>query len=579
MRSLIIDIECDGLDPTVIWCIVCKDIETEAVFQWGPGCIDGEVKDFKAWALEEAGILIGHNLICFDVPILARLLDYHVPLKNIVDTLVVSKVLDSSHKRHSLEAWGERLGYPKVEHDEWGFYSPEMLHRCTEDVHLNHKLYKVLIKNWAKFKVPKEVSRTEHRVAELCYQIQTNGWAFNERKAHDLLVTLSQRKAQLDSELLGVFVSLPAFEREVEPKYKADGTLSKVGLKYLDDHWTNVVGNFSKVTWPEPNFNSNPFIIRHLQRMGWVPKQFTNKGNPQLTEWVMEEIGKTIPEAAVLVEWDMVDRRIAMLQNWIGASRKDGRIGSKVWPIGTWTHRASHSNPNQAQVPANDKEYGREMRGLWRSADGYVLLGCDASGIQLRVLANYMGDSDYAQEVAHGDVHTRHLEVIGIGTRDNAKTFLYAFLLGAGGARLGAIYGKGQKFGNQLKYNFLNKIEALGRCKRKWEKISKKGYIKGLDGRIVPVSDSYYVLAALLQNGETVIMRRAMILLADRSKHLDWKLVGWIHDEIQMEVLPEHAEELGKICKQSIIDAGTQLNLKCDLDAEYKIGQSWADTH
>jgi len=231
------------------------------------------------------------------------------------------------------------------------------------------------------------------------------------------------------------------------------------------------------------------------------------------------------------------------------------------------------------KFPACDKPYGSECRALWTVGDGYKLVGCDASGIQLRMLAHYIGDPVYTAEVVDGDIHTHHLNAIGEGTRDNAKTFIYAFLLGAGGPKIGSIYGKGGKYGNKLKYEFLNRIPALKTMKYKYEAAAEAGYIIGLDGRRIPVSDPYYTMAALLQGGETVLMRRAMKLWTERSGHIDYSLLGWIHDEWQTEVKEEQAEEFGKIQRQSIIDAGVELNLRCPMDGEFKVGSNWKETH
>jgi len=353
MRKVVFDLEADSLWPTKIWCIVAKDIKTDEVFTWEPDT----VSDFADWARDNVSILIGHNIIGYDLPHLSRLIGLDWPLDKVVDTVVVSRLLDSQEKRHSLEAHGERLNYPKVEHDEWDRYSPEMLNRCTEDVHLNHLVFDDLVKMIEEQGLPREVSRQEHLIAQMCQDIYSNGWKFDEQKAHLLLAELLSRQAELEEELNKTFIPLPQEVKVVEPKYKQDGSLSIVGLKHLGDHWTDVEGDHSKIVWQETNLASKQFLFRHLQMMGWKPTQFTEAGNPLMTEWVMEQLGETLPEAAPLVEWDMVRRRIAMVTTWIDSvgavgwvgrkpNRKpttylkgDDRVHGSIYHIGTWTQR------------------------------------------------------------------------------------------------------------------------------------------------------------------------------------------------------------------------------------------------
>jgi len=592
MRKLVFDIEANGLYPSVIHCIVAKDIETDEVFTWTPK----EVGKFRAWVINNASLLIGHNIIGYDLPTLKRLCDIDWPLSKTVDTLVISRLLHSDRRRHGLESWGEDLGYAKVEHEDWSKFSPEVLNRCTVDVHLNHKVYDRLVKDAGEQALPKDVARQEHLIAQMCQDIYAHGWILDERKAFRLQAELMSRSAELEKELNSIFVPLPKKDGKlVEPKYKKDGSLSTVGLKHLEGHWVDVEGSHSKVEWQGTSYTSKPFLIRHLKMLGWSPTKFTESGQAELSESILATID--LPEAAPLIEWDMIRRRLAMIQSWtlaIGAMhwtgkgnnkkpinliKGDNRVHGSIRHIGTWTQRPAHNDPNMAQVPSCGKPYGAECRDLWSTPRGYKLVGCDASGIQLRVLAHYIGDPAYSAEVVDGDIHTVHLEALGMGNRDNAKTFIYAFLLGAGGGVIGGIYNKSANEGHKLKAQFLDRIPALKDMKNKYEIAAESGYIIGLDKRRIPVEDPYYTMAALLQGGETVIMRRAMKLWHERAKHIDYHLLGWIHDEWQSEVREDQAEEFGQIQRQSIIDAGIQLRLRCPMDGEYKIGKTWKETH
>ena len=570
--KVVLDIEADGLNPTKIWCIVAKDIKTNEVYTFEPDTLS----DFQNFS-KNISVYIGHNLIGYDLPVIHKLLNITVPLDRVVDTLVISRLLDSQRGKHSLEYWGLQLGHEKVEHNDWDVYSPEMLHRCTEDVHLNHKIYEALLQEAKTKQTPKSVFRSEHYIAQMVEEMRMGGILLDEQKAQLLLATLRQRKRELDDELLTTFISLPVFKREVHPKLTKAGEYSRVGLKGFDS--ADIGGSFSSITWPDPNLNSQQFIIKHLVNAGWRPTVFTDKGNPRLTEWVLESAAEKFPKAKLVMEWDLVDRRITMVESWIDASDNDCRIHGSVNTIGAKTHRMSHWGPNIAQVPASDKPYGKNCRELFTVPDGYKMVGTDASGIQLRVLAHYTGDKDYIAEVVDGDIHTANQKAGGFKTRDIAKTFIYAWLLGAGAPKIGEIMGGTAKEGANARKLFLENTPALKRAKYKYERLAERGYIIGLDKRWIPIAEPYFTLSVLLQSGEVILMKKAAELWSEKASHLDWRMVAWVHDEWQTEVREDHAEELGKIQVQAIRDAGPLLGCLCPLDGEYKIGYNWSETH
>ena len=265
----------------------------------------------------------------------------------------------------------------------------------------------------------------------------------------------------------------------------------------------------------------------------------------------------------------------------------DGRVHGKVITNGAVTGRMTHSKPNMAQIPNAGSLYGPECRQCWTVEDGNVLVGCDASGLELRMLAHYMKDEDYVRTVTEGsskdgtDVHTVNQRAAGLATRDNAKTFIYAFLYGAGDAKIGSIVGGSARDGARLKEKFLEQTPALGRLLSRVASIATKGYVPGLDGRRIWVRSEHAALNSLLQGAGAIVMKKALVIFNDKIKKNKWpvKLVANVHDEFQFEV-PEHlAEVTGEAAKQSIIEAGVFFKLRCPLDGEYKYGKSWRDTH
>ena len=277
----------------------------------------------------------------------------------------------------------------------------------------------------------------------------------------------------------------------------------------------------------------------------------------------------------------MLQKRSAQVQSWIEAAEEDGRVHGRVNPIGAVTGRMTHSNPNMAQVPASYSPYGTECRQCWIVPKGYKLVGIDAAGLELRMLAHYMNDEEYTHEVTHGDVHTANQKAAGLSTRDNAKTFIYAFLYGAGDAKIGSVVGGSKRDGAKLKEKFLTNTPSLRTLRERVLRATKRGHLRGLDGRRLIVRSEHAALNTLLQSAGAVIMKKALTILDEYAiiHSMDYRFVGNIHDEFQVEVKEAHAEKFGWLAVECIKAAGTRMELKCPLDGEYKVGDNWASTH
>jgi len=338
----------------------------------------------------------------------------------------------------------------------------------------------------------------------------------------------------------------------------------------------------------------NPGSRHHIYRVfkekyDWKPQSFTPSGEPKIDEQILSTL--KFPEAELLSEYFLLDKRIGQLaegnQAWLRLV-KSGRIHGSVNTNGAVTGRCTHSHPNIAQVPACGKPSGAECRALFITRTGWKLVGADASGLELRCLAHYMAHWDkgeYVKVLLEGDVHTANQEAAGLPTRDNAKTFIYAFLYGAGDEKIGSIVGAGRKVGKALKDRFLKMLPALGYLVGTVKQAAGKGYIKGLDGRMLRIRSSHAALNTLLQSAGAIIMKYALVE-ADRllqkagyQPGVDYEFVGNIHDEFQCECRPEIAEEVGNIFVEAIRNAGKFFDFKCPLDGDYKIGDSWRETH
>tara|TARA_Y100000289_G_scaffold51900_1_gene53188 strand:- start:2351 stop:4078 length:1728 start_codon:yes stop_codon:yes gene_type:complete len=571
---IILDIEANGLNPDKIFCIVTADVDSGQLKSYTPDMIN----QFNLDGVKE---IIGHNILGYDIPVLERLLDLDFSNIKLTDTLVLSRLFNPVRDGgHSLAAWGQRLGYPKGDHTDFTQFTDEMLEYCERDVQVNIKTYKKLMIESDGFS--EESIQLEMDVHKIINEQSRTGWLLDEYRALDLLAELKEKKMELEDKVHERFTPLPIWVEKNYPKnpYKKDGTKAAVLLRHEEaGYHYNKAGSYGRTEYPEFNLGSRQQIGRYLMHYGWQPKEFTQTGLPKVDEKVLESV--EIPEAQLIAQYLLVQKRIAQVQSWVEAVENDGRVHGYVNPIGAQTNRMSHSSPNLAQVPASYSPYGKECRQCWTVPKGYKLVGCDASGLELRMLASYMNDEAYTNEVINGDIHTANQIAAGLPDRSQAKVFIYGFLYGAGDAKIGEIVGGTAKEGKRLKKKFLDAIPALKRLREQVIKAAGRGYIKGLDRRKVWIKEDYSALNYLLQSAGSIVMKKALVILDQQAKerNLDYKFVGNIHDEFQTEVAEEHADEFGKLAVNAIIEAGVQLNMKCPLDGEYKIGTDWSETH
>ena len=435
------------------------------------------------------------------------------------------------------------------------------------------------------------------------------------------------------------------------------------------------------------NPQSSKQVAERMLSLGWKPKKYTDKGNIKTDKETIAEaindllsVNPDLNAVKALAKYNIVADRHQKASKWIELSRLedydfDGRVHGKVNPIGAGTHRCSHYDDNMANIarvvtksipvetftkvadpstlskfePVNDDfiflhlnkgkqevdvavrgllgNYGWDSRDCWTVSDKrtQVLVGADAAGIQLRALAHYMRDPDYTKALLEGDIHTVHQIAAGIETRNKAKTFIYAWLLGAGDEKIGTIVGvkseeieelityaknikkwgktlleiiisglrekrrKADKLtvctiikGYKTKEQFLNRTPALKHLRKvEIPKAAKQGYLVGLDGRKLWIPNEHLAMSLYLQGFEAVIMKKAMVLFNEKLKanNVPYKQVAMVHDEFQVETHKDYGDFVGQTIVESIKIAGELLNSSCPLDGEYKIGTSWAETH
>ena len=578
-KRLFLDIETPmitgGSLPDKIFLIVGKDAESKEIFSF----TEDKLEDFKT-LVSNYDEFVGHNIIGFDAPVIHKVLaiDLHQQGK-VIDTLVLSRLFNPVREGgHSLKSWGDALRFDKLDFKDFSQYSDEMLTYCVRDVEVTEKVLTYLIRKYPDF--AKEAIRLEHDVSRIITQQERNGFLFDMGNAHLLLGKLREKINEIEIKVKERFIPLPTFVKEVKPRHRKDGTLSTVGLNSLGQGWVNVMGEFSLIEMKEFNLGSRQQIGKYLQYFGWKPTKFTDKGHIIVDEKVLEGV-EGIPEAELIRNFLLLQKRIAQVSSWVEAVAEDGRVHGRVITNGAITGRMSHMSPNMAQVPAVYSPYGTECRGLWVVPSGYKLVGVDASGLELRILSHYMNDKEYIDAIINGDIHTTNQNLAGLDTRDQAKTFIYAFIYGAGDEKLGTIVGGNRSDGKKIKERFLRGTPALASFRQRVGKATGKGWLRGIDGRRLIIRNRHSAVNTLIQGGGAIVMKKALILLDDYvlQNKLEARPVANVHDEFQYEVLEAHADDFGKLAVNSIVNAGIELGIRCPLNGEYKSGNNWQETH
>jgi DNA polymerase-1 len=665
MTTLIFDIETNGfLDVTDrLHCLVIKDAATREVWS----CRQCDIEDDTHFTVEhglellmQADILVGHNIIGFDIPAIQKIYPWFKLKAGAVmhDTMILSrlfwpdiKYVDDAKKEanpnyippklrgsYKLEAFGFRLGILKSVYDGgWDEWSPSMQSYCEQDVEVTEALYRKSLVRWGHIPdwlkgqaaLPEnytpysdECVYLEHHVQKIVMRQVARGFAFDERAAADLYMRLSARREELRTALQAAF----------PPFYRGKGKIKvpkKDNKKY--GYWGEAP--FQPVELVEFNPGNNHHLIDRLKKVrGWVPTDFTEKGQPTIDDSIISRL--PYPEAPLISEYLMVNKRISQLAEGDSAwlrKVQNGRINGGVVTLGAVTRRMTHLDPNLAQVPSVDVPFGPECRALFIAGVGYVLVGCDADSLELRLLAGYMAAFDggaYIETVLKGDkkigtdMHSVNARALGLdpvklypvdGTdlpgREIAKTWFYAFIYGGGAEKLGWIMGKrgtpgvaehwgtnkrtgavedlvAKKAGTKSKKNFMEGLPALGKLvDAVRDRLKSRGFLLALDGGKLFARSPHSALNTLLQSAGAIVMKKALVLLDEKLisegfvPGTDYEFVVNVHDEWQIEVLPQHVTRVKAIAEESIRLAGEFYSFACPLAGNADDGANWAETH
>jgi hypothetical protein len=597
---LVFDIETDGLydKVTKVFCIVIYDINREETFAYGPDRIDDALAH-----LATGDVLIGHNVIFYDVPVLQKLHSFNCKAR-ILDTLICTRLIWPKEKLYDLDvqlypevpknyrgmaglkAWGYRLSDNKIEFKDFSEYSEEMLVYCKQDVSVTSKLWRHI----ANQGYPEQALKLEHDFALAINKQIRAGVSFDVDAAIDLVDNLRAREAQLEAELKEIF---PPIEHRnwFTPKVNNKNRGYIKGVP------------FEKIHYEEFNPGSRDQIADRLKaKYGWQPEKTTEKGNPILNDEVLEAL--PYPEAKPLAEYMLIKKRLGQIADgnnaWLKLVNNDSsRMHGDVVTNGCVTGRCAHRYPNMGQVPAGYSPYGKECRSLFHAPQGWDMIGIDAKALELRCLAGYLAIYDggeYARVVTDPtiDIHVYNQERFGVATRDISKRLLYAVLYGAGHLKAGSIVDPNEKdeevlrkLGRTAINSFMAEVPALKELKERIEsQIANNDCLIGLDRRILYCRSAFKGLNVLLQSAGAILMKQVVINIHDNIESslslphgAEWEQVLMVHDEVQLVCSPKYTEQIRAQALAAFPQAQQFFGFLCDIEGDSRVGSNWSQTH
>jgi DNA polymerase-1 len=619
--TLVYDLETDGLLDTVsrIWTLVIGDPKSGEIVAYAdqpgyPPLADGLAR------LKDCPRLVAHNCISYDYRVLEKLYPGTVRFEQQWDTFVVSRLLDPERKGHSLGDWGTRLNMPKGDHSDFSRFSEEMVKYSRQDVAITIEVFKRL---WKGSKGWERAVALEFQVALAIALQETNGFRLDLDAARDLEAELRQEQVNLERRLQDIYPGMWVAKRKTSTLVPGIDNLKdaiftpKTGKPTGKSEY--VAGaSFTKIEWLEFNPGSRQQIEARLRlRYGWAPKKFTAGGSAEINDAILNEIAVLYPEAKDLAAYFRVKKQLGQIADgdnaWLKLYRGEhpnARVHGRVNSNGAVTGRMTHFQPNMAQVDKKDLR----MRAVWTATPGLSLVGCDAEGLELRMLGHYLQPYDggeYITAVIDGkkedgtDVHTRTQKLVGLHKRDNAKTLIYAYLYGAGDKKLGLIIiedadeakkprpkGSLSALGKKAREKLQVGITGLGKLVGKVKNAhATRGHLLSLDGRKLTTRSAHSALNTLLQGAGAVVMKQALAIFHfEMMRGFDqvspnfiglglFNYCANVHDEVQIECAPDFAEKLGTGFAACITEAGVRLGVRCPLSGSFQVGTNWKETH
>jgi DNA polymerase I-like protein with 3'-5' exonuclease and polymerase domains len=644
VRAIIFDAETNGLLDRKDLKILCGgglDMDTGEEYRWRPGQFDDMAKCLSGY-----DVILGHNVAGYDIPLIER---FHpgFTFKKLYDTRLVARqrfiatlrgmIYKHRNRARSEEKREER--YPKrlfprmfsleslgylIGHHKGAFlkdagvqeeFSEPLLDYCMEDIHLTKLVYEWLHEEHnGRPAPPDEAMYVESCVGYLLGKQERNGVRFDVKAANKLYAKLSAKREAVARRLREEFFP-PWWSPAPGQKEFAAGT-NTVG--YTTPTRTYKVKNphrlagreagcpFTKIELKEFNPASGHHIVDRLTKLyGWKPKEFTSDGMAKTDETVLSSLN--YEPAKLLTEYALLQKRIGQIaegkQAWLKLVTDAGLLHGSVMCTGARTSRMSHARPNLAQVPKVSKPYGAECRAMFSpTKPGWSMVGCDASAIDLRMMAHRLAFYDggaFGKTILEGDVHSDWQKITGHHTRDGQKTCTYAFIYGAGDTKLGTIFledwndptrkrpplSSALSLGREIRRRLMKNVYGLETFVRAAKKAHKRGWVTGLDGRIIECKSEHGVLNDVFQSDAAIVMKMARMITWEKFAEqglvhgVDFEVLLDVHDEHQFGCRPGIEEPIGETARLGLREAGERLRVRVPIEGKWKAGKTWADTH
>lgn len=620
-RRIVYDLETNGLlhQAEVIWIFVAEDLESQEKFIFSDFDSDAKpLKDLPEF-LDSCSLMAAHNGHMYDLLILEKLLKWKPkPYQKLVDTMIMSQVLN--YKRfgfgHSLAKWGEFFKYPKVEHEDWSQYSAEMRNRCIVDVTLNVKVYNYLIKelNSRKSKDKLKIGlKAEHGVSRFVGRSILHGWPFDLEKARKVKLDLEEAMQKIENSI-NPLLKLKLKQVDKDPEFKKpvwvkNGDYSVRTASWFDLDPANGSDEDNRIIWGpycrveaiQPDVGSMDSVKELLYSKGWEPDEWNFvknskgvlvKSSPKLTDSSLEPLGEI---GEMVSSYYTLRSRHSILKTWLEENlTESNKIHGDCFVIGTPTARSRHTII--ANIPSADAVFGPEIRSLFSTTPGYVVVGADSKGNQNRALAHYLNNKEYTEAICTGDIHSFNKNILesivgnmGADARKRAKAFFYALIFAGGAGKLALIVTgrRDATVGQRIKDEFLKKIPGLNELVTQLEKMfdatfkeTSRGYIMALDGRPIYMEGKRLALNYLLQSFEKITVSLAIEQLQRELDEggFDWQPLIVYHDETQFLVREDQAEAAKEIALKAFRDAPKQLGAMI-MEGDAKVGLNWYETH
>ena len=410
----------------------------------------------------------------------------------------------------------------------------------------------------------------EHQVAQILTQQELHGWYFNEGSARELESTLRKELRDITEVLQNRFPYVPGGEFTPKRNNKTQGYVEGATFTRLKQFNTSSRDHIAWILTTFDNFDPNGTT--------------TTSGKARIDETTLKSHGTGL--ALKFLRILEITKSLGMISEganaWLKLCTSANRIHHHC-SVATNTHRCAHRKPNLGQVKSD-----QEFRQLFQASPGQVMVGADLSGIELRMLAHYLGkhSPEFGDTLLNGDIHQVNADRVGVSRRA-IKTITYAWCYGAGDEKIGHSFdpqlssAQAKKKGKEIRAAFVKAIPGMSQLLADISAAAQRGYVKAIDGRKIILESPHKALNYLLQSSAGVISRRWMLINQETIKeaNLCCSQLAYIHDELQFECEPKHSKDLATSLVYSAAAAGEYYNMRLPIAAEAKIGNNWAEVH